>query len=106
MIFLYIVGFFITPVGNGFIIAYSKWHNDKDVIINGAILDLKTGNVVVSYKEATKWLTKIELDTLDVPLINVTKAGKGLTYVEFGGGTKWFVEWPKESLIEASFSRL
>lgn len=54
MIFLYIVGFFITPVGNGFIIDYSKWHNDKDVIINGAILDLKTENVVVSYKEATK----------------------------------------------------
>ena len=62
--------------------------NAKNIIINSTILDLKSGNIVVSYKEATKGLAKVELDTFDIPLINVAKAGKGLSYVEFGGGTK------------------
>ena len=62
--------------------------NAKNIIINSTILDLKSGNIVVSYKEAKKGLAKVELDTFDIPLINVAKAGKGLTYVEFGGGTK------------------
>ena len=74
----------IAYIGKGKITA----ENARNIIINSTILDLKSGNIVVSYKEATKGLAKVELDTFDIPLINVAKAGKGLSYVEFGGGTK------------------
>ncbi|WP_162939348.1 hypothetical protein [Pseudomonas sp. TMW 2.1634] len=74
----------IAYIGKGKITA----ENARNIIINSTILDLKSGNIVVSYKEATKGLAKVELDTFDIPLINVAKAGKRLSYVEFGGGTK------------------
>lgn len=60
--------------------------NAGNTIINSALIDVRTGNLVVSYKEATKGLKPSKLESFTMPFVNASKAGKALSYVDSDGG--------------------
>jgi hypothetical protein len=59
--------------------------NAKDMVIVSSVLNKKSGNIIVTYKETPKGTKQGSTGNFEIPLVNVSTAGKGLGYVIFGG---------------------
>lgn len=59
--------------------------NAKEIVIVSSKLNKETGNITVTYKETPKGTIEGKSGTFEIPLVNIASAGKGLSYVIFGG---------------------